>query len=143
MELSGGSVFEGTTSGCDAVDVGSCSHFDRRLVGTSSTLEGGLRENRHTERQHTMTAPGRLEADPSGISLLIEASASRRSVTPASGGARSDSDVSVQPYGRSSGSGWNVERVAWLFADSLAEAHGSAQERDDGAGGRAHRRSGK
>jgi hypothetical protein len=73
MELSGGSVFEGTTSGCDAVDVGSCSHFDRRLVGTSSTLEGVRRENRHTERQHKMTAPGRLEADPSGISLLIEA----------------------------------------------------------------------
>ena len=52
IEPSGGSVFEGTTSGCDAVEVGSCSHCDRRLVGTSSTLEAGLDEHRHTEPQH-------------------------------------------------------------------------------------------
>lgn len=40
IEPSGGSVLEGTTSGCDAGDVGSCCHCGRRPVGTLLTLEG-------------------------------------------------------------------------------------------------------
>ncbi len=34
-ELNGGNDFDGTVSGCDAVDVGSCCHVGRRLAGMS------------------------------------------------------------------------------------------------------------
>jgi len=34
IELSGGSVLEGTASGCDAVDVGWCCQSEPRFLGT-------------------------------------------------------------------------------------------------------------
>ena len=34
IELSGGSDFDGTRSGCEAADTGSCCHFSPGLLGT-------------------------------------------------------------------------------------------------------------
>jgi hypothetical protein len=110
-ELSGGSDFDGTTSGCDAVDVGSCSHFDRRLVGTCSTLDGTLGEHRHTERQH--------------ITVTRRRSASTHiAISSGSLGDFGDGDAAIRIRRAESAAGRGIDAFAPLQRAQERRAHG-------------------